>query len=99
MILEKLPEMPGMAYEVLRKASRDELRIQYESRQLEELNYTLQANNRRTVTAIAGASTLLGGIILLSFPMQPVLFGHPAVSTGLILFGAGALLWSLLSGE
>ncbi len=98
-ILEKLPEMPGMAYEVLRKASRDELRIQYESHQLEELRYTLQANNRRTVTAVAGGASLIAGIVLLDYPLQPVIYDQPALSTGLIVFGIGALLWSLFSSE
>ncbi len=98
-ILEKLPEMPGMAYEVLRKASRDELRIQYESHQLEELRYTLQANNRRTVTAVAGGASLIAGIVLLDYPLQPVIYDQPALSTGLIVFGIGALLWSLFNSE
>lgn len=90
LFMEKLPEMPMLAYDVLRKASRDELRIQYESRQLEELQNTLRSSNDRTITAIAGASSIIAGVGLMQVPGLALTMGIPTFS--LALYGLGTFL-------
>ena len=96
LFMEKLPEMPGFAYDVLRKAARDELRVQFESRQLEELRKELRASNQRTVTAIAGGSSLLGAIGLVTVPEPEMTLGIPTGSLILGVIGIGLLLWAWL---
>jgi hypothetical protein len=82
--------MPSLAYDVLRKAARDELRIQYDSQQLEDLQKTLRATNQRNITAIAGASSVIGGVGLMQVPGLAMTLGIPTVS--LALYGLGAVL-------
>jgi len=90
LFMEKLPEMPMLAYDVLRKASRDELRIQYESQQLEKLQNTLRSSNERTITAIAGASSIIAGVGLMQVPGLALTMGIPTFS--LALYGLGTFL-------
>jgi ubiquinone biosynthesis protein len=94
LFMEKLPEMPGLAYEVLRKAARDELRIQYDSKQLDKLRQELRAANQRTVTAIAGGSALLGAIGLVTVPETEMTLGMPTGALVMGVIGIGLLFWA-----
>jgi ubiquinone biosynthesis protein len=94
LFMEKLPEMPGLAYDVLRKAARDELRIQYESHQLDELRREMRAANQRTVIAIAGASSLMASVVVVDIPGLPMSLGMPTASLVFGLLGIGLLGWA-----
>lgn len=98
LFMEKLPEMPGLAYDVLRKAARDELRIQYESRQLEELKQEVRAANQRTVIAIAGASSVMASVLVVDIPGLPMSLGMPTASLVFGLLGIGLLGWAWIKG-
>jgi ubiquinone biosynthesis protein len=98
LFMEKLPEMPGLAYDVLRKAARDELRIQYESHQLEELRREMRAANQRTVIAIAGAASLMTSVVVVDIPGLPMSLGMPTASLVFGLLGIGLLGWAWVKG-
>ncbi|MGV6826882.1 MAG: ubiquinone biosynthesis regulatory protein kinase UbiB [bacterium] len=90
---EELPEIPHLAYRVLKDAANGELKVQWESEQLEALNKTLRTNARQTQHSIAGGSLLISGtaLILFSGGGLPLLGGSLFALGGLGLLGLG--LW------
>jgi ubiquinone biosynthesis protein len=81
--VSQAPELPGLAYRVLRDAAEGDLSVRWRSPQMEVLQQELRRNQRRTVLAIAGGAALVSGSVLLS----------AAVSGGLpALAAAGVLL-------
>lgn len=63
-ISEDLPEVPLLAHRVLRKAADGQLKIQWQSEQLEEIREELRTGNRRTQMSIIGGSLLIAGILI-----------------------------------
>jgi len=61
---EDLPEMPHLAYQVLKKAARGELEINWQSDQLRAMREEIAEGNRRNRQAIAGGSLLISGSLL-----------------------------------
>lgn len=79
---EKLPEIPVLTHDFLRKAVDGRLEINYKSEQLEKINSNLKNNNARLVTAIASAAFIIGAAITLTLdiPSTRIIMGAP-VST------------------
>ncbi|RMG58171.1 MAG: ubiquinone biosynthesis regulatory protein kinase UbiB [Gammaproteobacteria bacterium] len=94
LFMEKLPEMPGLMHEVLRKAARDELRIEYHSEQLDALRDQLARQHRSQLLALAGAAALLSGALLATLPGLPMLAGLPVASWALGGAGVALLGWA-----
>ena len=90
---EELPEVPHLAYRVLRKAADGELQLNWQSEQLETLKQQLAEGQRRNRHSIAGGALLIGGILLnqADTPLLPVL-----ANSVLALAGAGSGLALLL---
>lgn len=84
---EKLPEIPALMHDYLRKSVDGTLEIKYKSEQLEQLRKDINQNSIRTVTAIGGAAFIISAAITLGLDIKnPVnLLGLP-VSTW--FFGA-----------
>ena len=63
---EKLPELPELIYQLAKKAEAGELRVEWHSRQLDQLREEIGRANRRTVLALlGGASAILIGMLVL----------------------------------
>ncbi len=90
--LPLLPQLPGLAYDTLRRAHNGELSMQWHSRELERLRAQLRANHRRLYHTITGGVLVLAGVIALGVPVSDLhaWFSLPAV--GWILGAIGAVL-------
>lgn len=80
---EQLPEIPLLAYRVLKDASEGRLKVNYHSEQLEEIHTVLKKQHQQTLSVITGSSLLITG---------GVIYGLGAGSTALFLAsGSGGL--------
>ncbi len=61
---EHLPELPTLLHKTLTQATEGRLRIEWHSAELRRLRRAMIENNRRTVTAIAGAALLVSAAII-----------------------------------
>ena len=64
----QLPELPAIAYRLLRDAEQGHLKLQWESQQLSMLQGEIRESNRRTVGAVAGAALLIGATVIAVMP-------------------------------
>lgn len=67
---EKLPEIPALTHDFLRKAVDGRLVINYQSEQLKKINQDMKHNNRRLVMVIASAAFIIGAAITLTLDTQ-----------------------------
>ncbi|TDY03747.1 ubiquinone biosynthesis regulatory protein kinase UbiB [Thiohalophilus thiocyanatoxydans] len=61
---ERLPQLPNMVYDVLEQAKNGNLNVELQERQIRQLRQEMRRNNRRTWSAIVGASLILSATIL-----------------------------------
>jgi ubiquinone biosynthesis protein len=96
---EDLPEVPLLVHRVLRKAVDGDLKVHWESAQLDEVRAEIAAGNRRTQTSILGAALLVGGVLA-----GPLLGEHVDIDPlwltgGISGLGLLALFWVQLRGR
>jgi ubiquinone biosynthesis protein len=96
---EKLPEIPALTHDFLRKAVDGRLQINYKSEQLQHLRKDINSNNTRTVTAIGAAAFIISAAIMLvqDNPATERLFGAPLSSWLFGTIGIILLLTALFS--
>ncbi len=84
---EQLPEIPQLAYRVLKDAAEGNLEVKWKSDELVQLQKQVKANHRQTITAISGGSLLIAGSILFATTSAtlPVVISAAAGSAGLLL--------------
>lgn len=81
-MMEQLPELPGMAYKLLNDASNGELEIKWKSQQLEEIQYQMERNHRKSILAICGGSMLISAAIILGLDgFSPIMLGDAPLIT------------------
>ena len=91
------PEMPGLAYELLRRARDGEFDVNARSGDIEALKRTIEANHRRLTATIVGCSLLAVGALLYLFDQSgPKLMGMPvsgiaSAAVGVVLLFASNL--------
>jgi ubiquinone biosynthesis protein len=89
---ERLPQVPALLYDVLRRAEQGELRVVVSPAEWEELRYTLQRGQQRIYLAITGAALMISAAVILGLDgYSPNMFGNAPILTWL-LGGAGAYL-------
>ncbi len=66
--LPLLPQLPGLAYDTLRRAHNGELSMQWHSRELERLRAQLRTNHHRLYFTVTGGVLLLAGALVLAVP-------------------------------
>lgn len=79
-LLEKLPETPLLLADVINKASREKLRINYHAEQLDRLDRTLREGQRRNGLWIIASALFIGGILLIDSEHGYGWLGLPWVS-------------------
>jgi ubiquinone biosynthesis protein len=89
---ERLPQVPALLYDVLRRAEQGELRVVVSPAEWEKLRYTLQRGQQRIYLAITGAALVISAAVILGLDgYSPSMFGNAPILTWL-LGGAGAYL-------
>ena len=89
---ERLPQVPALLYDVLRRAEQGELRVVVSPAEWEELRHTLQRGQQRIYLAISGAAFLISAAVILGLDgYSPNMFGNAPILTWL-LGAAGAYL-------
>ena len=89
------PQVPGLAYELLRRVRDDELGVNTRSANLERLQASIEANHRRLLAALCGCTLLIAATVLYLFDArQPSWLGIPWSSWVAGLVGAGLLALS-----
>jgi ubiquinone biosynthesis protein len=90
-ISEDLPEVPRLAYHTLRQLHDGKLKVQWESKQLKQLQDSLRDSGRQTRRAIAGGALTITGALLLGLP-DHALPPLAVLWLGFGLGGAGLLM-------
>lgn len=95
-LLENLPYMPNLLHDVLKQTANHQLKLQYESKQLEQLYKELKHSQVKTHLITAGGILIVGGSLLVSSPtliFEPavVLLNWSLISVGVALMGYGLL--------
>ena len=89
---ERLPQVPALLYDVLRRAEQGELKVVVSPAEWEELRNTLQRGQQRIYLAITGAAFLISAAVILGLDgYSPNMFGNAPILTWL-LGAAGAYL-------
>jgi len=90
---ERLPEIPELLHHTLQQAADGKLRLQWESRQLDQLRKQLQRSSRRTFSAITGSAFLISAALIYGLDgFTPVMvLGAPLLSW--ILMAAALLIF------
>ncbi len=91
-LLEKAPETPLLLADVIGKASKERLRIDYHAEQLERLDRTLREGQRRNGLWIVASALFIGGLLLIDQGQGHGWLGWPWVSWACFI-GAGAVSW------
>ncbi len=92
---EDLPEVPLLAHRALRKAVDGELKLRWESDQLEDIRDEIRDGNQRTRVGIVGSGLLIGGVLAAGLLGERIAVDPLWLAGG--ISGAGALFvaWSL----
>ena len=94
---EQLPEIPRLAYRVLKNAEEGKLRLNWHSEELSALRRDMKLEQRRTRQSIGGSALIVSAAVLAGLGSSLVSAGALALlSSGLGLLGIGLLGSSLL---
>lgn len=89
---ERLPQVPALLYEVLRRAESGDLRVTVSPTEWEELRKTLQRGQQRLYLAITGAALMISAAVLLGLDgYAPHMFANAPLLSWL-LGGIGVFL-------
>jgi len=80
---DHLPEIPALTYHFLEKATSGKLRVEWTSRELQQLRSDINLANRRTISAIVGTGLLITAAVIYG------LDGHAPS----MIMGAPLLTW------
>ena len=96
---EKLPEIPVLAHDFLRKAVEGRLQVDYKSEQLQQLRKDINSNNSRTIKAIGGAAFIISAALTLALDtgVSERLMGAPLSTWIFGGIGIALLLAALIS--
>ena len=96
---EIVPQVPGLAYDLLRQANEGRLRVEWTSRELAELRQEVRRASRRSVLAIVGAALLVSAAIIYGLDgFTPPMWGRIPVATW-VLGALGAFLLAVAVSE
>ena len=101
-IAEHLPDFPQLAFKALERIANDELRVEFRSRQIDDLKREIRHANRRNIRAIIGGSFVISATVVQALDgLAPIMVGSgqlivPLVSAALFIPGIYLLISSYL---
>ena len=95
-LLEHLPYMPNMLYDLMKQANEHKLKLQWESQQLTLLREEVQQGQRRTRLTLVGGALLVSAPLMAGTPLLPSLLGVSLLSWILGPTGLSLLMYSVL---
>nr|CAA6830920.1 MAG: Ubiquinone biosynthesis monooxygenase UbiB [uncultured Thiotrichaceae bacterium] len=93
--LENFPHMPNLLFDVVKQTSQQQMKMHWESQQLEQLQKQMERNQRSTTRTVAGAALLITATLTTTSPILPAFMGLSLLSWGFGVSGI-ALLASVL---
>ncbi len=91
-ITEHAADMPLLAHKVLTEAAEGRLKVQWESRQVNELQHQLSQQHRTTIATLSGAAMLISGTLLLTLGPSILLPADITTALGAGLAATGGLI-------
>ncbi len=88
--LDKLAQLPDLAFDTLKRAHDEKLRLEWHSPQLDELSGAVRRANRRTVAAVAGSGLLICAALLYGLDRDSA----PLLAWLIGALGVAALGWT-----
>ena len=92
---EDLPEVPLLVHRALRNAIDGDLKIQWQSEQLEEIRAEIRGGSRRTQLSLAGATLTLAGVLSAGLLNASIGFNPLWLAAGLGGTGLLLLAWAI----
>lgn len=92
-MVETMPYMPGLLYDVSKQASQGRLTMQWESKQIHIIRKELATAQRNTRLTLVGATLLIVASLTTDSLLLPPLLGIAPLSLALGAIGAGLLLY------
>ena len=96
-MLERAPEVPGLAYDVLAQASSGRLTVTWNRNESEALRAEIRRANQRTVMGVTGAALIVGAFLVLALDdgHHTAWLGMPWISwaAGVVGLGLSLLAW------
>ena len=83
--LDQLPELPNIAYNVLRQAQSGELKVQLAHQEMEQLRREIKRANQRSFFALVGSALIIGAAVIIGLDGY-----HPTM-----LWDAPLLSWAM----
>jgi len=96
-MVETMPYMPGLLYDISKQASQGRLTMQWESQQVQTIRKELATAQRNTRLTLVGATLLIVASLTTSSTLFPSLFGIAPLSLALGAIGAGLLLYGVFN--
>lgn len=97
--LENLPYMPNLLHDVVKQTSQQQLKMQWESRQLAELQQQVKRNQRSMAFIVAGGALLITGTLTMGLPLLSEVMGGALLSWGFGGVGLGLVVIGLLNAK
>jgi len=95
--LDRLPELPNKAIDVIENLHDGKIQLENKSKDIEKLRYEMRIYNKRTVRAVIGSGFLLSAAIIYGLDnyMPAMLAGAPVVSWVAGVIGVTLLILSV----
>ena len=95
-LLENLPYMPNMLHDIMKQTTQQQLKLNWESQQIEDLRREMRQAQRSNRMAIIGGSLLITATLTTASTLAPSLLGVSLLTWGFGGTGLTLLGYSLL---
>ena len=90
---ERLPEIPGLLHDVLKRAENGQLKVQSDNQELREMHRSLRDGQQRLYVAVVGAALVIAAALVLGLDgYAPLMLGNAPLLTWLLGGMGGVLL-------